>query len=158
MGSDNPSKQANAFGLKRCGQAMRRRGLESASKPPKATTLSSGHEVDRCLPRRRGLDDKSGSGTCSWRGGEDARDDRHPCRSRSGKYTTTLYLARQMSEDFHVARTQGSHDGPKIRTQGAEDARSRVRQNTAIEDSRRRRAHRTTESDTDPYPGSGPSW
>jgi hypothetical protein len=41
---------------------------------------------------------------------------------------------------------------------GAIRVRSRVRRNMAMEDSTRRRARRTTKSDTDPYPGSGPSW
>jgi hypothetical protein len=47
---------------------------------------------------------------------------------------------------------------PKIRTQGAVRVRSRSRRNTATEASRRRRAQRTTERDTELYPGSGPSW
>jgi hypothetical protein len=46
---------------------------------------------------------------------------------------------------------------PKIRTQGAIRVRSRLQRNTTMEDSRRRRAQRTTERDTDFYPGSGPS-
>jgi hypothetical protein len=41
---------------------------------------------------------------------------------------------------------------------GAVRVRSRVRRNTMMEDSTRRRARRTTDSDNDPYPGSRPSW
>jgi hypothetical protein len=47
---------------------------------------------------------------------------------------------------------------PKDSNIGAVRMRSRVRQNTTMEDLTRRRAHRMTESDTNPYPGSGPLW
>jgi hypothetical protein len=47
---------------------------------------------------------------------------------------------------------------PKIRTQGTVRVISRSRRNTTMEDSRRRRAQRTTERDTELYPGSWPSW
>jgi hypothetical protein len=60
---------------------------------------------------------------------------------------------------FHVARTRGTtRRTQRIRTQGAIRVRSRVRPNTVTEDSTRRRAHRTIESDTKLYPGSGLSW
>jgi hypothetical protein len=60
---------------------------------------------------------------------------------------------------FHVARTRGTTlRTQRIRMQGVLRVRSRVRRNTAMEDSTRRRSHHMTESDTDPYPGSGPSW
>jgi hypothetical protein len=46
---------------------------------------------------------------------------------------------------------------PRIRTQGAIRVRSRSQWNTVMEASRRQRAQRTIERDTELYPGSGPS-
>jgi hypothetical protein len=60
---------------------------------------------------------------------------------------------------FRVARTQGTtRRTQRIRTQGAIHVRSREQRSTAMEDLTCRRAHRMIESDTDFYPGSGPSW
>jgi hypothetical protein len=50
---------------------------------------------------------------------------------------------------FRVVRTQGTTQRTqRYQTQGAVHVRSRERQSTAMEDSTRRRAHHTTESDT----------